>query len=490
MIPHDWRKPVRDHVRSALRAVCDEQASHVVTTPAKPDPATAGTGGGSPSRYLGTPQAVFIALGMMLTIDTLKTTPTIALAAGHWHFYLLWIAGGALSLISALCYAELGSAFPHPGGDYHFLRLAYGMRVGAMYAWSRFAIMHTGWMALMGFMLADYVRAVVPLDPTAYRLVAMACIAAIWGLTRIHVKVSFMTQAGLVLLLVAGFASLTVAAIVLHLRHQGYPLLVPHRGPVDAGAVGTALIYVFLAYGGWGDVATLSTELRNRRSGMLLTMAGAIVLLVSVYVITSAAMVAGLGMDQLAHASAPAADLLKRVFGPPGAWVITAIVCIAAVSSIHSCLLTGSRTTYAAAADLPGTGRIGHWQSARKGPAMAAAAECLMALLLVWIGSYSKQGFDAMIGYMTPVFWAFMLLSSAAVIILRRRYPEVSRPFRAPLHPLLPLLFIGFSLYMAISSLRELGAAAWYGVSVMVIGAVLIELALRRGRRKRTSTAD
>ncbi|AFC86032.1 APC family permease [Frateuria aurantia] len=454
------------------------QSAH--TDSPRPDPASQT---GRPARYLATGQAVFIALGMMLTIDTLKTTPTIALAAGHWHFYLLWIAGGALSLVSALCYAELGSAFPHPGGDYHFLRLAYGVRVGALYAWSRFAIMHTGWMAVMGFMLADYVKAVIPLDPLTYRLAAMSCIAAIWGLTRIHVKLSFATQAGLVLLLIGGFASITLAAAMLTVHHQGFPILVPHQATVNSSAIGTALIYVFLAYGGWGDVATLSTELRNRRSGMVITMAGGIALLVTVYVVTSAAMVAGLGMDHLAHANAPAADLLKRVFGPPGAWVITTIVCIAAVSSIHSCLLTGARTTYAAAADLPGTGRIGQWHSASKGPAVAAMAECLMALLLVWIGSYSKAGFDAMIGYMTPVFWAFMLLSSAAVIVLRRRHPEVERPYKAPLHPLLPLIFIIFSIYMFVSSLQDLGAAAWYGLGVMGIGAVLIELLLRKRPR-------
>ncbi|MHC1479592.1 APC family permease [Frateuria aurantia] len=460
-----------------------------MTTAFKPEDASGvpASTGHAPVRYLGTAQAIFIALGMMLTIDTLKTTPTIALAAGHWHFYLLWIAGGALSLVSALCYAELGSAFPHPGGDYHFLRLSYGMRVGALYAWSRFAIMHTGWMAVMGFMLADYVKAVLPLDPLAYRLVAMSCIAAIWATTRIHVKISFLTQAGLVLLLMGCFACIAAAAIILTLHHQGHPILVPHQNTVHAGALGTALIYVFLAYGGWGDVATLSTELRNRKSGMLITMAGGITLLVAVYLLTSAAMVAGLGMDQLAHANAPAADLLKRVFGAPGAWLITAIVCIAAVSSIHSCLLTGSRTTYAAAADLPATGRIGHWHGPRKGPAAAALAECLMALLLVWVGSYSTGGFDAMIGYMTPVFWAFMLLSSAAVIILRKRYPDTPRPYKTPLHPLLPLLFIAFSLYMLVSSLLDLGIAAWYGVAVMAVGAILIELILRRGLRQTTA---
>src|SRR5579871_5527889 len=169
----------------------------------------------APVRYLGTAQAAVIALGMMLSIDTLKTTATIALAIGHWHFYAMWMLGGALSLVGALCYAEMGTAFPHPGGDYHFLRLAYGVRVGALFAWSRFAVMHTSWMALMSFMLADYVQAVLPLSPWQYRLVAMGCIVLIWLVNQVHVRVSFATQTGLVMLLLAGFVSLIGAALVL-----------------------------------------------------------------------------------------------------------------------------------------------------------------------------------------------------------------------------------------------------------------------------------
>jgi basic amino acid/polyamine antiporter, APA family len=437
----------------------------------------------TPVRYLGTTQAVVLALGMTLTIDTLKTSTSIALTVGHWHFYLMWVLGGVLSMIGALCYAEMGSAFPHPGGDYHFLRLAYGTRTGALFAWSRFAVMHTGWIALMSFMLTDYVQAVLPMSPLGYRLVAMSCIALIWLVNQVHVRVSFTTQTGLVVLLVAGFASLIAAAMVMAWRHQAGSVFPAHQATPGVSAIATALIYIFLAYGGWNDMATLSTEVRDRQRGVLIAMVGGMSLLIAIYLLINAAMVAGLGIDRLAHSGAPAADLLKLAFGAPGAWLITIVVCVAAIGSIHSTLIVGARTTYAAASDLPGLGQIGRWRGAAKGPASAALVECLMAMVLVWIGSYSKQGFNTMVDYMTPIFWAFMLLSSVAVIVLRWRYPEVPRPFKAPMHPLLPGLFSLFSLYMLVSSLQDLGHAAWYGVAVLSVGAIVIEGLLRRGTR-------
>ncbi|MFT4249189.1 MAG: APC family permease [Pseudomonas sp.] len=435
--------------------------------------------GGQPRRQLGAVHATVLALGMMLSIDTLKTSSLVAQAVGHWHFYPMWVLGGLLSVLGALCYAEMAAAFPHPGGDYHFLRRAYGLRVAALFAWSRFSIMHTGWIALMAFMLVDYLQSLVPLSPLAYRTCAVAVIVALTLFNRSNLRLGLVTQAGLTLLVVAGFVSILAAAAVLVARHQALPVVIPVTAGAMPGAASTAMIYIFLAYGGWNDIATLSAELRDPRRGMVIATLAAIGLLVGIYLLTNVALVAGLGIDGLAHSRSPAAELLMKAFGTPGAWVIVAIVCIAAISGINSTLIVGARTTYAVAAELPLPGRLGRWQDDGRGPAAAMLAEGGMAMLLVWFGSYSGDGFSAMIDYMTPVFWGFLTLSTLAVLILRRRYPQVPRPVRAPLHPLCPLLFLPVALYMLVSSLRELGAAAWYGVAVLALGAVLVELLLR-----------
>jgi APA family basic amino acid/polyamine antiporter len=168
---------------------------------------------GAPRRHLGMAHATLLALGMIMTTDTLKTAPTVALSIGTWHFYGTWVLGGLISMIGAFCYVEMATAFPDPGGDYNFLRKAWGREVGWLFAWSRFSIMHTGWMALMAFMFADYAGDLFGLSHLGRTLFALATVAALMGLNLLHVRRGFVTQAGLVVLVALGFAAVVAASL-------------------------------------------------------------------------------------------------------------------------------------------------------------------------------------------------------------------------------------------------------------------------------------
>ena len=432
----------------------------------------------SPRRHLGVAHATILALGMIMSTDTLKTASTVALNLGHWHFYMAWVLGGLVSMVGAFSYVEMATAFPDPGGDYRFLTLAYGRFVGLIFAWSRFSIMHTGWIALMAFLFADYVQALVPMGAAAHALFAGATVAALTGLNLTHVRLGFLTQALLVVLVALGFAAVVAAGITLWLGGA-----LPTEAPSGAAAPGldqvsVAFIYIFLAYGGWSDAAVLSAEIRNTRAGMAVTIIGSLALLILIYLSLNAAMAAGLGMDGLARSQAPAAELLARAFGPVGETLIVAVVGISAIASINSTLIVGARTTYAAARDVPALARLGTWES-RGVPARAVLAEGAVALALVGCGSLATSGFNAMVNYMTPVYWCFLMLSTGAVIILRIRHPEVERPVRTPFYPVLPGAFFLVAFYMFGASLADLGVGALAGAAVMALGAVLAALALR-----------
>ncbi|MEJ6001143.1 amino acid permease [Paucibacter soli] len=119
-----------------------------------------------PERRLDARHAVALCVGMVVGAGIFKTSPMVAQAlASDQALYLAWVFGGLLSFIGALCFAELAAAFPDPGGDYHFLRRAYGQRLGFLFAWSRFAVIHTGSMALLAFVFGDYLAQVVDLSP-------------------------------------------------------------------------------------------------------------------------------------------------------------------------------------------------------------------------------------------------------------------------------------------------------------------------------------
>ncbi|KAF1072268.1 MAG: Serine/threonine exchanger SteT [Pseudomonas citronellolis] len=434
-----------------------------------------GTGDG-PRRHLGALHALLLTLGMVITSDILKTAPTVALNVGSQAFYPVWILGGLLSMVGALCYVEMASAFAHPGGDYHFLRLAYGSRVGFLFAWSRLAILHTGWIALMAFMFSDYLSAALPFGRLGQGLFAAALVAAMVGLNLIGVRMSLVTQAVLVGLLSLGFASIVSAGVWLHLQgFQPLPAVV-EESPGQGGVAGfsAALIYVFLAFGGWSDAATLSAELRDGRRGIFIAMIGALLALLGIYLALNWAFIQGLGYAGLAASGAPAVELLGQAFGAPGIALIVVVVGVSAVASINSTLIVGSRTTYAAARDVPLLGRLGHWDARHGVPRAALLAEGAVALALVAVGSLGGNGFNTMVEYMTPVYWLFLSLSGVALLVLRRRYPQVPRPLRVPLYPWLPLLFIGLCLYMFYASLAYVGWGALLGLLVLLVGAALL----------------
>lgn len=441
-----------------------------------------------PQRHLRIGGAVLLTLGMMMTTDLLKTAPTVAQNVGEALFYPAWLLGGLLSLVGALCFAELATTFPHAGGDYHFLRLAYGSRLGFVFAWSRFAVMHTGWIALSAFLFSEHLVAVLPLGGLGSAGCAAALIALLVLVQLAGVRSGFMTQTALVALTALGFAAIVGAG--LWLRFHGYEVPAVTATTTPRGGIAgfsAAMIYVFLALGGWSDAATLSAEVRDGRRGMFLALIGGLGLLLLIYLAVNWAFIRGLGFDGLAASEAPAVTLLTRAFGSGAAWLLVAIVGISAVSSINAVLIAGPRTTYAAARDVAALRALGEWDDSRGVPARAVLAIGVMSLLLVLFGSTAKSGFNAMVEYMTPVYWGFLALSSFAVIVLRRRYPEVPRPIRVPLYPLLPLLFFALCLYMLYSSISYIGYGALLGVGVLLAGAVLLGLLRRYVRRAELS---
>jgi len=395
----------------------------------------------APRRHLHSFHAMLLALGMIMSTDSLKTAPTVAANVGHWHFVALWVAGGLASV------------------------------VGALYAWSRFAIMHTGWVALMAHLAADYVAPTLGLGAGGRMVFAIGIVAVLCGLNVAHVRLGFLTQALLVLLVATGFASVVAAGMI-----------VPPGPVVEAGAapapgqLAVALIYIFLAYGGWSDAATLSAEVRSGRHGMLIAVIGSIGLLSVIYVGLNWAMMRGLGEAELAHSSAPAAELARRAFGWGGEALVGAVVAVSAIASINSTIIVCARTTYAAARDIPGLERLAHWHPTRGTPTRTVIAVGVVSLLLTLASGLTGSGFSTMVDYMTPVYWLFVGLGMAAAIRLRIAHPDQHRPIRTPLFPLFPVSFLALAAYMLYASLTQLGWGAAFGAGVLALGGVLLRL--------------
>ncbi|SEL11464.1 amino acid/polyamine/organocation transporter, APC superfamily [Roseateles sp. YR242] len=445
-------------------------------TASSADAASVDSTAGQPQRILDVRHAVALCVGMVVGAGIFKTSPMVAQALSTpEQLYLAWALGGVLSVIGGLCFAELAAAFPDTGGDYHFLRRAYGHRLGILFAWSRFAVIHTGSMALLGFVFGDYLAQVVDLSPWlgpyASAWMAAGLIVLLTGLNLLGVQVGLGTQVGLTTLVLVGLLLLGLGAGAQ--QWQGHAPALPHTGAAVPDW-GLAMVFVFLAYGGWSDAATLSAEIKDERRGIVRALLLGLGIVMALYLLANWAYVRVLGLSGLAASPAPAAELMRVAFGRGAELLMVGVVTLTALSVMNAILIAGPRTTYAAARDLAAEWRLAHWNARRGTPSVAVMATSAVALVLVAFGAVTRGGFSTMVDYLSPVYWFFITLSGLAVIVLRRREPDRPRPFRVPMYPLLPLVFSGCSAFVLWSSLVYVKAGAIVGVVVLALGALML----------------
>ncbi|HEX5049682.1 MAG TPA: amino acid permease [Gammaproteobacteria bacterium] len=447
-----------------------------MVTPSPPPAAPASV---APHRRLGVWHAVSVCVGMVIGAGIFKSAPLAAEnIPSDFALLAAWAFGGAMSLAGALCFAELAGAFPDPGGDYFFLRKAYGDGAGFLFAWSRFAVIHTGSMAMLAFSFGDYLAEIVDLGVNGSALIGATTIVALAALNLAGLRFGIGMQTLLVVAVIAGLLLVGAAGV----RADAPPASpAAAHGPLQIGA---GLVYVFLAYGGWSDTATLSAEMRDGDHGIRRALVIGMSLVTGLYLLANWAYVRGLSIDGLAASGAPAADLALLAFGKPGQLAIVAVVAVTSITSMNAILIAGSRTTFAAARDTASLDVLRRWHLDRGTPSRAIVAITLVSLALLAFGAFTRDGFATMVDYLSPVYWLFLTLSGAALIVLRLREPGARRPFRVPGYPVVPLVFIASSVYVFWSSVAYVKVGAVVGVAVLTAGGLLLAALRRSARRK------
>lgn len=425
----------------------------------------------APRRLLSGADAVAIVVGLVIGAGVFKAPSVVAAnTASEWTLIAAWILGGVVSLAGALCYAELAGAYPSTGGEYHFLTRAYGKRLAFLFAWSRLAILQTGSIALLAFVLGDYLASLIPLGPHGAALYAGLTILALTLLNIAGLRTSATVQGGAALLTVLGL----LLIVGVGLTHTG-PAPVPRpQTTAVAPAFGLAMVFVLLTYGGWNESAYVSAELRDTRRGMARALIISIAIVTALYTLVNVAFLNVLGLDGMRGSEVVAADAMRIVLGSMGSALVTAVIVLAVLTSINVTILTGARTNYAMARDFPLFRPLAGWDGNANAPVNALVAQAAITLLLVLIGTLSRSGFETMVHYVSPVFWLFFLLTTLSLFVLRRREPDHPRPFRVPLYPLTPLAFSAVCAYMLYSSLAYTGFGALLGVAVLAAGAPLL----------------
>jgi amino acid transporter len=442
------------------------------------DPAPA-----APRPVLSVFDAVMITVGIVIGAGIFKTPSMVAGVTGSVDWMLIaWVLGGVLSLVGALCYAELGSSFPSAGGDYHFLSRAYGRDLSFFFAWARIAVITTGSIALLAFVFGDYMSRVLPLGPHSSALYAALTVVVLTAINLLGLRESARTQNVLTVLEVSGLLLVALAGVIA--SGPAAPATPPAAPGAAGGGIppmfGLAMVFVLLTYGGWNEAAYISAEVKGGPRAIVRALVLSIVAITAVYVAVVLAVLNGLGLDGLKNSKAVGADVMQAAFGPFGAQLIGAIVGVATLTSINATMIVGARTNYALGRDWPVLAFISRWHGTRHVPTVAFVVQGAIALALIGFGALQKDGFSAMVEFTAPVFWFFFLLTGIALFVLRFREPHVARPFKVPLYPILPIVFVVTCGYLLYSSVTYAQSQQAVHVTFWVMGAGALAWVLMR----------
>jgi basic amino acid/polyamine antiporter, APA family len=435
-----------------------------------------------PRELLSVPDGIFLVAGMVIGVGIFKLPGLVASnAASGAHFFFAWVLGGVACLCGALVYAELASRYPETGGEYAFLRRGFGEGTAFVFAWSRMTVIQTGAIAAVSFVFGEYASQLVPLGSNSTAIWAALGIAVLTGLNLVGTLQSKRLQKTMEILLIAALAAIAIGGIAVGGAK-------PDPAPSSGGAFALMMIFVLYAFGGWNEGAYLAGEVHDARRNMVKILAGGIVLVTVLYLLVNWGYYRTLGLGGLRESKAIAADTMRLLAGERAALLVAVVVCVSALTTMNAAIFTGARTNWALGRDYRLFGFLGSWRESGSTPANALLVQGAIILVLIWAGSTTRDGFEAMVAYGLPVFWGFLLLTGVTLFVFRKRSGEAP-VFRVPLFPVVPMAFLAmcvFMLWASVDYLRnpqfgpKFGNLVLAGLIVMAVGIPLYFLARKR----------
>lgn len=466
--------------------------STVLADPSVPPPT-------SRAQSLGLWDAISVIIGIVVGAGIYETAPFILSSVGSTGAAMaLWALGGLLSLIGALCYAELASTYPRTGGDYVFLTLAYGRGVGFLFGWAELCCIMTGSIGMMVYIFAHYAGRLWSIPSHLQYLLAAGAVIVLTGLNLLGIAVGKGAQNLLTLAKVLGIGAILFAGI----RYGDIGRLAESETLTGKPDYRLAMILILYTYGGWNDAAFVAAEQRNQRRNIPLALILGTLLVTAIYLLINVAYILVLGFNGAARAKEIAADVLERLAGVQGERLMCVLVLVSSLGAANGLVLTGSRIYATLGRDHRLFALLGAWSPRWHAPLRSLLVQCFVTLLMILavgtstghnlidrlLGIFGRQapdwgarsGFQTLLDCSAPAFWFFFLLSGLSLFVLRYTDATRERPFRVPFYPIVPLIFCtacGFMFYSAVTyAASSVGWLALAGLAPILLGVPLFAL--------------
>jgi basic amino acid/polyamine antiporter, APA family len=400
--------------------------------------------------------------------------PSEIARAVHTSGWMLavWVIGGILTMLGALSLAELGAAMPEAGGIYTFITRGFGPLWGFLCGWMLFTVATSGSIATLGAAFPIYLAAFVPLTPVTTKVVGLVVIAVLTWINAIGVKNGARVGNVLTVLKVGGLVVMVIAIFLLpgpSAEAAGVapppPMPLP-TGPVPAAAIGVALVAVLWAYEGWHDISFAAGEIHAPQKNFPRAVIGGVAIVIGLYLLANLAYLKVLTPAEIAATDKVALVAMMRVTGAWGGKLLTAAILCSILGAMNALILAGPRAYYQMAKDGLFIERVSRVHPRWRTPVEALLFQGIWsAFLVLFIG-----GFSQLFTYVIFGGWIFYALAVLSVIALRRKEPGLTRPFRVPGYPIVPLLFAATAGAIVVNTLIATPRESIIGLAFIALG--------------------
>ena len=419
-------------------------------------------------RVLSLLDATMINAGGIIGSGIFMVPAAVAMFTGSASlFFMVWIAGGVVSLFGALSVAELGAAMPKAGGQYVYLSEAYGPVWGYLYGWSAVAVINTASIAAVGVAFSEYLRFFFPITDVSIKGVAVATIILLTIINILDVKSGARFQNLFTISKLGAIFGIIILGLVMEggSNQNLNPIFSDQSFTELVGPLGLAMVSVLWTFDGWIFITYVAGEVKNPGRNIPLSLIFCMLIVISIYLLLNYVLIFTLGFTGMNGSDLVVSDASSVFRGNKGAAIVTLIILISLIGANNGQVLTSARINYAMAKN-----KLFFYQASQihpkfKSPANALIIQCVWASLLTFTGTFNQ-----LITYIIFASWIFYGMSAGAVIILRNKKPDMERPYKTPLYPWIPITFILFAIFLTINTIMEAPRDAAIGAGIILAG--------------------
>lgn len=426
------------------------------------------------SRRLGLWSAVAVLIGSTIGSGIFRTPASVAQRIDDVPLFLLaWVIGGVVAVCGALTYAELAAAYPRSGGMYVFLREAFGPLTAFLFGWAELLIIRPGAYGAIGITASAYSLRTVGLDPGAPVLglpvrgdqaLGAVFIILVAAVNYFGIKRGAIIQNVSTAFKVGALAALIGLGFLLG-DGMGMGTMLDQRAVVAASPFLLAMVSILWAYDGWADLAFVGGEVKDPQRTLPRALIIGTSVVVILYLGANLVYLYLIPIGQMKQAELVAADVASLLIGPAGIVAISAAVAVSTFGTLNGSMMTAPRIFFAMAEDGLFPKAIARVDERTGAPTAAIVLAAVLGVIFILIKTFTELADQFVIGI-----WPFYALAVAAVFVLRRTRPDLPRPYRTFGYPVVPLLFLGGSLFLLGNYLVSESVAFFVDIGVILSG--------------------